>query len=62
MTTGTTGADARRKRARMPAAASDQASNEADAPVPPSRFVLHPADCKIIEGDDNCHTQLSRAS
>ena len=27
----------------MPAVASDQASNEADAPVPPPGFVFHPA-------------------
>ena len=37
-----TDADARRERGRMPAAASDQASNEADASVPPSRFVAYP--------------------
>ncbi len=37
-----TDADARRERGRMPAAASDQASNEEDASVPPSRFVTYP--------------------
>ncbi len=39
MMASATDADARRKRGRMPAAASDQASNEADPSVPPSRFV-----------------------
>ncbi len=37
------GADARRELGRMPAAASDQASNAADAPAPPPRYVGYPA-------------------
>ena len=35
----------------MPAAASDQVSNEADAPVPPARFVVYPA---VLAVDGTC--------
>ena len=42
MMASATDADARRERGKMPAAASDQVSNEADASVPPSRFVAYP--------------------
>ncbi len=43
MTGSATGAGARRERGKMHAAASDQESNEADAPVPAPRFVAYPA-------------------
>ncbi len=52
MMASATDADARRERGRMPAAASDQVSNEAGASVPPSRFVAYPtvSSVKACEG------------
>ncbi len=44
------GTDARRERGRTPAAASDQASNAADAPAPPPRFVGYPAVSSVFTG------------
>jgi len=41
--TSATGVAARRERGKMPKAASDRVNNEADAPVPPSGWVVYPA-------------------
>jgi len=49
--TSATGVAARRERGKMPKAASDRVNNEADAPVPPSGWVVYPAVPSVQQAD-----------
>jgi len=51
--TSATGVAARRERGKMPKAASDRVNNEADAPVPPSGWVVYPAVPSVSDGQRN---------